>query len=204
MIHAAHESLERLGVDAIDLLYVHWPADTYDPERTLSAFDELVDDGVVERVGLANCSPELLDKARDALDAPLFAHQVEMHPLLQQEVLHEYAVEHDHHLVAYSPIARGHVFDEPAIQGVAERHGVTEAQVSLAWLASKENVVPGFLPAAAHQGKPGRPRGRPRRGGPRGHRRHRRRGSDRRHGRRPLESVGSRTGISAAAFPFSA
>lgn len=142
VIEAAYESADRLSVDTIDLLYVHWPANTYDPGETLAAFDELVDDGAVERIGLANFSPELLDDARDTIDAPLFAHQVEMHPLLQQDALHEYAVEHDHYLVAYSPIARGHVFDEPAIQNVAEKHGVTEAQVSLAWLANRENVIP--------------------------------------------------------------
>jgi diketogulonate reductase-like aldo/keto reductase len=143
----AEESRERLGVDAIDLLYVHWPLDTYDPEETLPALDELRDEGVVRHVGLSNFTPDLIDEAREILDAPIFAHQVEMHPLLQQETLREYAREDDHWLVAYSPIARGDVADVPEIREVAEKHDATPAQVSLAWLLAKEGVAP--IPKAA-------------------------------------------------------
>jgi 2,5-diketo-D-gluconate reductase B len=62
---------------------------------------------------------------------------VELHPLLPQAELREYADNHDVELVAYSPLARGEVFDVPEIQDVAEKHGVSEAQVSLAWLREK-------------------------------------------------------------------
>lgn len=141
VLEHARASIDRLGVDAIDLLYVHWPLGAYDADDTLRAFDELRDEGLIRHVGVSNFTPDLLDEARDHLDAPIAAHQVEMHPLLQQEDLVAYAREHDHVLVAYSPIARGEVFDEPAIQRIAEKHDVTPAQVSLAWLAGKENVV---------------------------------------------------------------
>jgi 2,5-diketo-D-gluconate reductase B len=141
VLEAASDSLERLGLDAVDLLYVHWPVDSYDPAETLGGFDELRERGLVEHVGVSNFSPELLDEARDHLDAPIFANQVEMHPLLHQEALCERARRDDHWLVAYSPLARGDVFDVPEVQAVAEKHGVSEAQVSLAWLLSKEHVA---------------------------------------------------------------
>ena len=141
VIEAAEGCLERLGVDYVDLLYVHWPVGIYDPDVVLPAYDRLYDEGKIRNVGLSNFEPDQLDEARETLDAPLFAHQVEMHPLLQQEHIHEYAVEHDHWLVAYSPIAQGKVFDVPEIQEVAEKHDATPAQVSLAWLLSKENVA---------------------------------------------------------------
>ncbi|GKZ14596.1 aldo/keto reductase [Haladaptatus sp. T7] len=141
VLSSTDESLDRLGVESVDLLYVHWPRDTYDAEETLPAFDELHDEGTIEHVGLSNFTPEQLDEARDTLDAPIFAHQVEMHPLLQQEELHEYAREDDHWLVAYAPIARGEVTEIDEIQTVAEKHDATPHQVSLAWLASKEHVV---------------------------------------------------------------
>ncbi|MCU4801995.1 aldo/keto reductase [Halobacteria archaeon HArc-gm2] len=133
--------LERLGVDYVDMLYVHWPADNYDPEVVLPAFDEAYEEGKTRNVALSNFSPELLDEAREILDAPIAAHQVECHPLLQQEELREYAVEHDHWLVCYSPLGKGAVFDEPVVGDVAEKHDVSPAQVSLAWLLSKENVT---------------------------------------------------------------
>ncbi|WP_135821600.1 aldo/keto reductase [Halostella litorea] len=133
--------LDRLGVDAVDLLYVHWPAGVYDPDVVLPAFDEAVADGRVRNVGLSNFAPDLLDEAREVLDAPLAAHQVEMHPLLQQDELVDYAQRHDHWLVAYSPLAQGEVVDVPVLRDIAEKHDATPAQVSLAWLLSKDNVA---------------------------------------------------------------
>lgn len=147
VLETTRESAEKLGAEEIDLLYVHWPLDTYDPEETLAALDELVETGVVARIGLSNFRPDQLEAALDRLDAPLYAHQVEMHPLLPQEELHELAVERGHRLVAYCPIARNRVADVPEIRSVAEKHEATPAQVSLAWLMRKENVT--AIPKAA-------------------------------------------------------
>jgi len=141
VIETAHASRERLGVDSVDLLYVHWPLGDYDPAETLPAFDDLVVEGVTRHVGVSNFEPRQVETAMDVLDEPIFANQVEMHPLLQQEDLVAHAREHDYYLVAYSPLARGDVFDVPEIRDVAAKHDVSEAQVSLAWLRSKENVV---------------------------------------------------------------
>lgn len=134
VLDSTRESLDRLGVDSVDLLYAHWPAGPYEHEETLNAFATLVDEGLIDAIGLSNFTPELLDEAREAADAPIFALQVECHPLLQQERLREYCAEAGIELVGYSPLARGEVFDVPEIQEVAEKHGASEAQVSLAWL----------------------------------------------------------------------
>ncbi|MGM0371431.1 MAG: aldo/keto reductase [Halobacteriota archaeon] len=131
------ESLEKLGVDYVDLLYVHWPADTYDPTETLPAFQELVEAGLTERIGVSNFEPEHLETASSVLGEDPFANQVEMHPLLPQTELRETVAEMDTEIVAYSPLARGRVFDVPEITDVANKHDVSEAQVSLAWLREK-------------------------------------------------------------------
>lgn len=136
------ESLDRLGVDAVDILYVHWPAPTYDPEETLAAFDEVVADGKAHRIGLANFTPTLVDEAQECLDTPLSAVQVEMHPLLRQSELLTYARTNDLFLVAYCPLMRGEIFDVPEFRKIADVAGVSIAQLSLAWLCSKKNVVP--------------------------------------------------------------
>lgn len=137
----AKESLDRLGVDKVEMLYVHWPAKAYDAEETLAAFDELYDEGVMDYVCVSNFTPELLDEARSILDAPIAAHQVECHPLLPQEELREYADRHDHQLVAYSPLGRGRILDHPVLSDVAAKHDVSTAQVCLAW-AVEHDVVP--------------------------------------------------------------
>ena len=143
------ESLDRLGVDAVDLLYVHWPADTYDPEKTLPAFRELREDGLIDRIGVSNFQPAHLDRATEILGEAPFANQVEMHPLLPQEELRAAVADTRTEIVAYSPLARGAVFDEPEISAVAEKHGVSEAQVSLAWLREKGVTV---IPKATSRG----------------------------------------------------
>jgi diketogulonate reductase-like aldo/keto reductase len=137
VVSSTRESLEKLGVDYVDLLYVHWPAHAYDAAETLSAFDDLYDDGTIRNVGVSNFEPHHLDEARDHLAAPVFANQVEMHPFLKQEQLRAYAEEEDVELVAYSPLARGEVFGNETLSDIADRHDVSEAQVSLAWLREK-------------------------------------------------------------------
>ncbi|PSQ40377.1 aldehyde oxidoreductase [Halobacteriales archaeon QS_9_68_42] len=137
VLETTEESLDRLGTDYVDLLYVHWPAGEYDSEETLPAFERLHEDGRIDRIGVSNFEPRHIETAREVLDAPVFANQVEVHPLLPQAELREYCASADVELVAYSPLARGAVFDVPEIGAVADKHGVSEAQISLAWLREK-------------------------------------------------------------------
>lgn len=139
VLSSTRESLERLGVEKVDVMYVHWPSGDYRAEETLEAMQELVEKGLAEKIGVSNFTPEQLDKAMEIAPG-IVANQVEMHPLLQQEELREKCKEHGIQLVAYSPLARGEVFDIPEVQEVAEKHGVSEAQVSLAWIMVKGAV----------------------------------------------------------------
>jgi 2,5-diketo-D-gluconate reductase B len=132
---AARESCQRLGVETIDLLYVHWPAGDYDPEATLGAFADLRDDGVVDRIGVSNFTPELLDAARDV--TAIDAHQFECHPLLPQRTLREYGERHGIESVAYAPIARGAAAENEATAAIADAHDATVVQVALAWLRER-------------------------------------------------------------------
>ncbi len=141
VVETTQESVERLGVGSIDLMYVHWPIRSYDPEATLPALDEVVDRGLVDRIGLSNFTPSLLAEAVERLETPVFAHQVECHPMLPQPDLREMAREDGHWLVAYSPIARNQVSEVETIRRVAAKHDATPAQVSLAWLLSKDEAA---------------------------------------------------------------
>jgi 2,5-diketo-D-gluconate reductase B len=137
VLASTRESMDRLGVERLDLLYVHWPTRDYEPADTLGAFNELYDEGRIDRIGVSNFQPQQLATAVEVSDAPIFANQVELHPLLPQAELREAAAAHDVEIVAYSPLARGKVFDVPELQTVADRHDVSPAQVSLAWLREK-------------------------------------------------------------------
>lgn len=135
------ESLALLGVEYLDLLYVHWPVGNYDAVETLRAFDELVDEGRIRHVGVSNFDAKLVEEAQSALDAPLFANQVERHPLLPQRTLVEHAQRHQYTLVAYSPLAQAKALSLPEIESVAEKHGVSTAAVCLSWVTAPDNVV---------------------------------------------------------------
>jgi 2,5-diketo-D-gluconate reductase B len=134
-------SREKLGVDTVDLLYLHRPRGPYDPETTLSLFDACVDDGLVRHVGVSNFTPDQLATARRHLDAPVVAHQTEYHPLFRRPALLDDARDHDTTLVAYSPLAGGRVFDLDPVVDVAAAHGVSPAAVSIAWLRAKGLAV---------------------------------------------------------------
>lgn len=138
---STEESLARLGLDAVDLLYVHRPTGGYEPTGTLAAFDDLVGDGLVGHVGVSNFERAELDEAIELLDAPIAAHQTEYHPLFQRPALREHAVEHGYPLVAYSPLAGGRVREIEAVRAVAQKHDATPEAVSIAWLTGKEGVV---------------------------------------------------------------
>ncbi len=145
----ARESLDRLGVDTVDLLYVHWPRGNYDPEESLRAMDELRGEGIARHIGLSNFTVELLAQARDLLESPVVAHQVECHPLLQQEELRSYARRHGHALVAYCPLGRAQL-THPVLEDVAEKHDVSVPIVCLAWCLAQESVVPIPKATGAH------------------------------------------------------
>jgi len=141
VIETAAESLDRLGVEAVDLLYVHWPMRAYDAAETLRAMNDLHEEGVTEAVGLSNFTPPLLDEARELLDTPIAAHQVECHPLLQQDELRAHAREHDYPLVAYCPLGQASI-SHPTLEDVAAKHDTTVPLVCLAWCLAQGSVAP--------------------------------------------------------------
>ncbi|AGB39299.1 aldo/keto reductase [Natronococcus occultus] len=142
VIETTAASLDRLGVDRVDLLYVHWPTGAYDPEDTLPAFDEVRDRGWTDHVGVSNFTTDLLAAAIDVLDAPVLANQVELHPRLQQDDLVSFARERDVTTVAYCPIAKSEVAEIDTLREIAEAHDATPVQIALAWQYDREGVVP--------------------------------------------------------------
>lgn len=138
---ATRESRSSLGVDRLDLLYVHRPRGEYIPEETLPALDQLVEDGIVDAIGVSNFERDDLDRALDLLETPVVAHQTELHPLFYRPELLEHAREHGYTLVAYSPLAGGRVREIDAVVDVATKHGETPEAVAIAWATSKDPVV---------------------------------------------------------------
>lgn len=135
-------SMERLGLDTLDLYLIHWPT----PERglfseTWQAFEQLHADGRVRAIGVSNFRPQDLKQLADqGLTTPAI-NQIELHPALTQVSLREYHATNGILTEAWSPLAQGEVLDEPVIAGIAQAKDATPAQVVLAWHLALGNVV---------------------------------------------------------------
>jgi 2,5-diketo-D-gluconate reductase B len=135
------ESLERLGLDHVDLLLVHWPSKDVPLGETLAAFAEVREAGRTRAIGVSNFSTALLADALDGHGAEIVANQVEYHPYLAQPKLLPALRAAGMLMTAYLPLARGLVFDDPVLVEIGRRHGKSPGQVTLRWLVQQDNVL---------------------------------------------------------------
>jgi diketogulonate reductase-like aldo/keto reductase len=138
---AAEASLDRLGVDSVDLLLIHWPHPRVPVEETLGAMERLREEGFVRHLGVSNFTRAQLQEAMTVADVPVVADQVLYHPYKRQDDLLEYCSDHDVALTAYSPLARGAVLGDKTLTTIADRYEKTAPQVALRWLVQQERVV---------------------------------------------------------------
>lgn len=141
------ESLERLGLDQVDLLLVHWPTREVPLGETLAAFAEEKANGRTRLIGVSNFTVALLDEALDVHKADLFCNQVEYHPFLSQQKLLARMRRADMLLNAYQPIARGKVFKSELLNEIGRKYGKSAGQVTLRWLVQQDNV--GAIPRSS-------------------------------------------------------
>lgn len=145
VLETTRESVKRLACERLDLLLVHWPSREVPLAETLGAMTELMDEGLVRRIGVSNFPPGLLKEALSL--GPVSCIQVEYHPFLGQSELIDLAVKHDLLFTAYSPLARGEVKVEPTLRRIGERYGKSPGQVALRWLTQQPRVS--AIPKAA-------------------------------------------------------
>ncbi|WP_367106261.1 aldo/keto reductase [uncultured Psychrobacter sp.] len=138
---AAKRSLENLDTDYVDLLLLHWPDDRVPLSETIPALCELQKQGLTRHIGVSNFNIASITEAKKYADVPIVVNQVEFHPFIKQNTLQTFLNNHHILLEAYSPLARGDVFDNETIKEIAEKHNVTPAQISLAWILSDKNRV---------------------------------------------------------------
>lgn len=140
---AFEASLERLGLDFVNLYLIHWPS----PARNLyvdtwKALEGLYDEGLARAIGVSNFQPAHLQRLFDEAGVVPALNQIELHPWLQQQQLRKFHETHGITTEAWSPIARGGDFlENPTIVELADKHGVMPAQVILRWHLDLGNVI---------------------------------------------------------------
>lgn len=141
MVSSVEESLQRLELDYVDLLLIHWPNPLSDLETVMAALEEARERGYTRHIGVSNFGADRLDRARELTDAPVVTDQVQFHPFWPQRELLEYCTREDVLLTAYSPLAHGGIMTDPVIERLAEKYGKSPAQTALRWVIEHDSVV---------------------------------------------------------------
>ncbi len=141
-LRAFDRSLDRLGFDYVDLYLIHWPVPSRDLyAETWHALCELRDTGGARSIGVSNFQVEHLERIIEHSGVVPTVNQIELHPRLQQDELRRFHEEHGILTEAWSPLGQGASLDDDVINGIAESHDRTPAQIVLRWHIQIGNVV---------------------------------------------------------------
>ena len=139
---ALHESLQRLKMDRVDLLLIHWPT----PQRdrfvdTWKTMIALRDEGLVRSIGVSNFTAPHLQRLVDETGVTPVINQIETHPYLQQLDMRKVHQRLSILTEAWSPLAQNRALDDAAVERIAKKHGKTPAQVIIRWHLDGGHVV---------------------------------------------------------------
>ena len=133
---AIGESLEKLGLDRVDLYLIHWPTPAAD--NYLHAWEKLIelrDAGLTTSIGVSNFLVPHLEKIVSSTGVVPAVDQIELHPAHQQREVTDWAAAHDVRIESWGPLGQGKydLFGAPAVADAAAAHGKSPAQVVLRW-----------------------------------------------------------------------
>jgi 2,5-diketo-D-gluconate reductase A len=139
---ACKASLERLGLDYLDLYLIHWPAPS--AGKYVNSFGGLIQsrgDGHARSIGVSNFTEDHLSMVIDLCFVTPVVNQIELHPLLNQDEMRKANTQHNVVTQSYTPLALGKLTDHPTVTSVAGEYGKTAAQVLLRWNLQLGNAV---------------------------------------------------------------
>jgi diketogulonate reductase-like aldo/keto reductase len=141
-LRAFGASLDRLGLEYVDLYLIHWPVPSQDLYvETWQGLQELHADGRARAIGVCNFEVAHLERLLDETEVVPAVNQIELHPRLPQPELRDFHAEHGILTEAWSPLAQGELLDDPLVAEIAKAHGRTPAQVVLRWHVEVGNVA---------------------------------------------------------------
>lgn len=144
---AFYESLQKLGVQYLDLYLIHWPVN----EKYAASWkimEKLYKAGLIRAIGVCNFNPHHIDTLLETAEFIPVINQIELHPFLSQVEVSDFCRKKDIAVEAWSPLARGRLLDHPLITELAVSHEKTTAQIILRWHLQHGNIV---IPKSTHK-----------------------------------------------------
>ncbi len=139
---AIQESVDRLNIDYVDMMLIHWPCPKQDKfVETWRAFEEFLETGLVRSIGVSNFNQPHLEKLLATANVTPAINQVELHPQLAQNALRHFNTRHDIKTEAWAPLGRARFNENPLLGEIAESLGKTVAQVIIRWHLQLGNLV---------------------------------------------------------------
>ncbi len=141
---AAEASLERLGLEQVDLYLIHWPAPKYGKHvESWEAMIEVHEAGLARSIGVSNFMQTHLDDLAAATDVVPVVNQIEVHPAFQQRDLRAFQDERGILTESWSPLGSGNydLAELPGFAAIAERHGKTVQQIAIRWHLQEGLIV---------------------------------------------------------------
>lgn len=136
-------SLNKLGLDYLDLYLIHWPGQNKTYKETWKALEKLYKDGCVRAIGVSNFHTHHLQDLMSEAEIKPMVNQVEYHPHLAQKELHDFCQKEGIQLEAWSPLKQGQLLSDSTITKISEKYQKSPAQVILRWdLQNKVVTIP--------------------------------------------------------------
>ena len=137
---AFYESLEKLGLDYVDLYLVHWPV----KDKYIDCYlemEQLYNEGLIKAIGVSNCLKHHLEPLLERCSIVPAVNQIQIHPRWTQTEYIQYLKQKNIAVEAYSPLGHGDLLDHEVIKGVAERYNKSTAQVIIRWHLQRGVIV---------------------------------------------------------------
>lgn len=144
---AFNDSLERLGLEYVDLYLIHWPVEGKFND-SWRAMEEIYESGRAKAIGVSNFHRHHIEKLMTTAKIKPMVDQIELHPTLTQVDLRDYLEKEGIAVEAWSPLGQGKILQKPILTEIGKKYNKSAAQVIIRWHLQSNTIV---IPKSVHE-----------------------------------------------------